>query len=415
MSELPAGWSTRPLRDLTLPITKVVPIDTGRETIRYIDIGSVSGARHALTDVQEIAADGAPSRARQVVAAGDTVFSTVRPYLEKIAYVDDSLDSEFASTGFSVLRPSPDLAPKYLYYFSISRAMLDQILPLQKGVSYPAVLDKEVRAAVVPVPPLVEQRRIVEILEDHFSRIDTGEGLLRSVARRGDLLELASLNLLVPEGTPTVTLKEIAVSAGYGTSTKCVVDGPGVPVARIPNVVNGAIDLADEKRAEDPNVDLSELMLREGDLLFVRTNGSRDLIGRTAVAQRGIKASFASYLIRYQLDPERVEASWVHYMMRRSQARAEIERLASSSAGQLNLSLAKLDKVRVPLPDLPTQRQLIAAYEASLDGPRRLIESSERAGRQAARLRRALLTAAFSGKLTGMDIDDERVEEMAGV
>ncbi|MFJ6044502.1 restriction endonuclease subunit S [Brachybacterium paraconglomeratum] len=415
MSELPAGWSTRPLRDLTLPITKVVPIDTGRETIRYIDIGSVSGARHALTDVQEIAADGAPSRARQVVAAGDTVFSTVRPYLEKIAYVDDSLDSEFASTGFSVLRPSPDLAPKYLYYFSISRAMLDQILPLQKGVSYPAVLDKEVRAAVVPVPPLVEQRRIVEILEDHFSRIDTGEGLLRSVARRGDLLELASLNLLVPEGTPTVTLKEIAVSAGYGTSTKCVVDGPGVPVARIPNVVNGAIDLADEKRAEDPNVDLSELMLREGDLLFVRTNGSRDLIGRTAVAQRGIKASFASYLIRYQLDPERVEASWVHYMMRRPQARAEIERLASSSAGQLNLSLAKLDKVRVPLPDLPTQRQLIAAYEASLDGPRRLIESSERAGRQAARLRRALLTAAFSGKLTGMDIDDERVEEMAGV
>ncbi|MEV0869471.1 restriction endonuclease subunit S [Brachybacterium paraconglomeratum] len=269
------------------------------------------------------------------------------------------------------------------------------------------------RRIPIVYPPLDEQLRVVEILEDHLSHIDAGERLLRSVARRGGLLELAALGLLVPEETPTVSLKEIAVSAGYGTSTKCVVDGPGVPVARIPNVVNGAIDLSEEKRAEDPSVDLSGLMLREGDLLFVRTNGSRDLIGRTAVVQRGIKASFASYLIRYQLDPERVEASWVHYMMRRPQARAEIERLASSSAGQLNLSLAKLDKVRVPLPDLQTQRKLIDAYEASLDGPRCLVARAERAGRQAAQLRRALLAAAFSGKLTGADIDVERAEEMA--
>lgn len=267
----------------------------------------------------------------------------------------------------------------------------------------------------VLLPPWDEQRRIVQILEDQLSHIEAGERALRSAAKRGELLELAALDVLVPDGTPSVSLKDIALSAGYGTSARCVVDGPGVPVVRIPNVVNGAIDLSAEKRADDPSVDLSGLMLREGDLLFVRTNGSRDLIGRTAVVQSGVEASFASYLIRYQLDSERADASWVHYMMRRPQTRVELERLASSSAGQHNLSLAKLDKIQVPLPDLPTQRELVAAHESSLDGPRRLVASAERAGHRAKRLRLALLVAAFSGKLSGTDSNFERVEEIAGV
>lgn len=286
---------------------------------------------------------------------------------------------------------------------------------LDSSTAVPSLRRQSLEAQEILVPSIDQQRRIVEILEGHLSRLDAGERSLKFAAKRGELLELAALDALVPDGTPSVSLKEIAFAAGYGTSTKCVVDGLGVPVVRIPNVVHGAIDLSDEKRAEDPRVDLSGLMLREGDLLIVRTNGSRELIGRTAVVQLGIEASFASYLIRYQLDSERAEASWVQYMMRRPQARVEIERLASSSAGQYNLSLAKLDKVQVPLPDLPTQRELIAAYESNLDRPRRLVAVAERAGHRAARLRRALMAAAFSGKLTGMVSDVERVEEIAGV
>jgi type I restriction enzyme S subunit len=267
----------------------------------------------------------------------------------------------------------------------------------------------------VPVAPIEEQRRVVEILEDHLSRLDAGERSLKSAERRGELLELAWLDALVPEGTPSMALKDVAHSSGYGTSTKCIVDGPGAPVVRIPNVAGGRIDLTDEKRAADPEIDLSSLMLRTGDLLFVRTNGSKDLIGRTAVVQPGVDAAFASYLIRYQLNPSLVDPQWVHQMMRRPAARHEIERRAASSAGQYNLSLGKLDAIPIPLPHLDTQRRLLANYESAADGPRVLLREAEKVRRRLASLRRALLSAAFSGKLTGSATDIERVEMMAGV
>src|SRR5690606_26624423 len=108
------------------------------------------------------------------------------------AYIDDSLDGEFASTGFSVLRPGPRLEPKFLHYFTLSQYMFDQILPYQKGVSYPAVLDREVRSVSIPVPPLEEQRRIVMILDDYLSRLDASDASLTTVERRLAVLERAA-------------------------------------------------------------------------------------------------------------------------------------------------------------------------------------------------------------------------------
>ncbi|MDN6679894.1 MAG: restriction endonuclease subunit S, partial [Yaniella sp.] len=333
------------------------------------------------------------------------------PYLNKVAI---SEEEAFTSGEFIIFRGNDEVDARWLKWRLTAQDFVDFATSLNTG-DRPRVKWPQMAVFDLSLPPIDEQRLIVEILEDHLSRIDAGERALRSAVRRGELLELAALGALVPEGTPSVPLKEISLSAGYGTSTKCVVDGSGVPVVRIPNLVNGTIDLSDEKRAEDASVDLSGLMLKEDELLFVRTNGSRDLIGRTAVVQRGVEASFASYLIRYQLNSDRVEAPWVHYMMRRPQARVEIEWLAASSAGQHNLSLTKLDKIQVPLPDLPTQRELIATYESKLDGPRRLVESAGLARRRATLLRRAVLTAAFSGNLTSSTSSINWVEEKVGV
>lgn len=385
----------------------------GRDTIRYVDIGSVDGHRHILIDVAEIPAASAPSRARQLLSAGDTVFSTVRPYLEKIAYIGAPLDGEFASTGFCVLRPRPELYSRYLFYFATSRELLDQVLPLQRGVSYPAVLDKDVRAARIPVPPIAEQRRIVDILEDHLSRLDAADASLGFADRRAALLEAAHLTRAVSSGSDESTLGELALSSGYGTSTRCVLGGPGPAVVRIPNVSNRRIDLTNEKRVADAAVDVSSMMLSTGDLLIVRTNGSRALIGRSAVVSEGIEASFASYLIRYQLDLNRVRPEWVSLMLARPHTRGVLERLAASSAGQYNLSLSKLDGVAVPAPRLDEQDRLILEHSDRAENLQRLRVSGVAARSRSSALRRALLAAAFSGKLTGATSDSERIEELA--
>jgi len=187
----PAEWRASSLESVTSKVEKRDPVEAGRHEVRYVDIGSIDGSRHRIDEVSLVEAASAPSRCRQILRSGDTVFSTVRPYLEKIAYIDDSLDGEFASTGFCVLRPSTDVLPKYLFHFASSRGLIDQVLPLQRGVSYPAVLDKQVRACTIPLPGKWEQSRIVDILEDHLSRLEAAEADLGACLRRLDVLDRA--------------------------------------------------------------------------------------------------------------------------------------------------------------------------------------------------------------------------------
>ena len=173
-----------------------------------------------------------------------------------------------------------------------------------------------------------------------------------------------------------------------------------MPVVRIPNLVNGGVDLRDEKRVADGNADVSSSMLATGDLLIVRTNGSVDLIGRSAVVQDDIDAAFASYLIRYRVRGDLVRPAWVQAMLSTPQVRRSIEPLAASSAGQYNLSLAKLDPLELPVPSLDQQDAGLARLREVEESSAALRSGISRARSHSAALRRSLLAAAFSGQLT---------------
>jgi len=114
---------------------------------------------------KELKGREAPSRARKVVRAGDTVFATVRPYLRNIAQVPDELDDQICSTGFCVLRPRREsIVPDYLYYAVLSDGFVGRVASQQRGSSYPAVSDEVLLNEPIPLPPLAEQREIARIL-----------------------------------------------------------------------------------------------------------------------------------------------------------------------------------------------------------------------------------------------------------
>ncbi|MEO0485534.1 MAG: restriction endonuclease subunit S [Pseudomonadota bacterium] len=135
-------------------------------TLRYIDIGSVSQIEKVIENPPTIQAEEAPSRARQIVKAGDILISTVRPNLNAVALVPDELDGATASTGFSILRPdNAHLTRNYLFHWVRTQAFISEMMRQATGQSYPAVSDKIVKASKIPLPPLEEQRRIAGILD----------------------------------------------------------------------------------------------------------------------------------------------------------------------------------------------------------------------------------------------------------
>jgi type I restriction enzyme S subunit len=167
------------LEEVCLPVTKVVPGDAPEEPFIYIDIASIDNSSLRIAQPKTYLGKEAPSRARQRIAAGDTLLSTVRTYLRNIALVPPEYDGQVASTGFCVLRPSGAVHPGFLFYAAQTDDFISALNPLQRGTSYPAVRNSDVLAQVIALPPLPEQRRIVAEIEKHFTRIDAAVASLQ--------------------------------------------------------------------------------------------------------------------------------------------------------------------------------------------------------------------------------------------
>ena len=333
--------------------------------------------------------------------AGDVLFARITPCLEngKLAQVPSGIERVGGSTEFIVLRPGDLVDDSYLYYWCMVPTVRSRAKALMAGATGRMRLGAaDLGRFRIPLPQLDEQRRIVEFLEDHLSRLDAADAGLVSSGLRLDAMKRGVLAQL--HYGDSVPLGELAWDSGYGTSEKCVADGPGVPVVRIPNLVGGTVDLKDEKRVADGSADVSSSMLATGDLLIVRTNGSVDLIGRSAVVQDDIDAAFASYLIRYRVRGDVVRPAWVQAMLGTPQVRRKIEPLAASSAGQHNLSLAKLNPLEIPVPSLEEQDASLAHLREVEEGIASLRSGIRRARARSTALRRSLLAAAFSGPLT---------------
>lgn len=136
----------------------------------YIDIGSINNACQKLNEQEKILSpENAPSRARKPVKFGDVIYATVRPYLHNVALIDKKFGCEaIASTGFAAMVCLDGMLNKYLLYYLISPTfdIYANAVGNSKGMAYPAINDKTFYNAVIALPPMDEQKRIVERLEE---------------------------------------------------------------------------------------------------------------------------------------------------------------------------------------------------------------------------------------------------------
>jgi type I restriction enzyme S subunit len=178
----PLGWVSVTLGDVTSDLIDRSGPPPGK-TFRYIDISGVDRKNMIVLETKTIAAEKAPSRAKQHVQRGDVLVSMTRPNLNAIAIVPEELHGQIASTGFHVLRPKK-LDSKFLYYLVQTRSFVESMSRVVQGALYPAVRPKDVLAFQFSLPPLNEQRRIVSKIEELFSQLDEGIASLKAARRQ---------------------------------------------------------------------------------------------------------------------------------------------------------------------------------------------------------------------------------------
>lgn len=152
-------------------------------------------------------------------------------------------------------------------------------------------------------PSLSEQCRVVARIKECMERVEVIERFRKEAIEEIDATLPSLLNetfLNLAETYELVEIGDVAAETRYGTSRKCSTTPKGTAILRIPNVAKGFVNFDNLKYCLLEAKELKYLTLKKGDLLFVRTNGSRDLVGRCAIYEGNgdnQEHGFASYLI----------------------------------------------------------------------------------------------------------------------
>jgi type I restriction enzyme S subunit len=288
--------------------------------------------------------------------------------------------------------------PKYLIRFLKSPRALTHYTHLGKGAVHrrKAISLTALGALPVPLPPLFEQRRIAAIL-DHA---DDLRAKRRQVLTHLDTLTQSIFHDMFGSELETRPFAEFVSEFRYGTSNKSGENG--LPTLRIPNVVSGALSIDDIKTVTVGQAEQARLTLHEGDLLFVRTNGNPDNVGRVApfsyaeVEPWGHAEAwiYASYLIRARLSNAVLPAVAAAYMSS-ARGRRLLRDRAKTSAGQYNINIAGIGSVPFPIVPLTEQQAYVAMVER-IEARRAAVERALGSNDE---LFASLQSSAFRGEL----------------
>ncbi len=169
----------------------------------------------------------------------------------------------------------------------------------------------------------------------------------------------------LPEGWCEVPLLDVVPSVQYGVSLPLNDGEDGIPVMRMNNLRDGAMDVRDVKRSANPQA--LALRLQPGDVLFNRTN-SIEHVGRTSLWRGELEgASFASYLVRLVPDRARLEPEYLVSWLNMPATQLLIRQFATPGVHQVNINPTNLRRVRIELPKDTSQQRRIAEILATVD------------------------------------------------
>lgn len=258
------------------------------------------------------------------------------------------------------------------------------------------------------LPPIEEQGRIVEKIEELFSDIDNGIKDLKTAQAqikqyRQSVLKSAFEGKLYKTSEWKKTILEQHIEEiNYGTSEKTK-DFGKIPVLRMGDIQEGKLVFNNLKYLDTVND--SKLLLKKGDLLFNRTN-SAELVGKSAVFNNEGTYSFASYVIKVRCK-NTLNSNFICYYINSTAGRAWAKTQISQQVGQANINGTKLKNLSFLYPTLPEQQQIVAEIEKRFAVANEMEKAVNDSLLQAEKLKQSILKQAFAGKLVPQNPNDE--------
>ena len=262
--------------------------------------------------------------------------------------------------------------PSYLFHWSTRYDPRKQA----QVTSLPSLPLSLIKAALVPLPPLDEQRRIVGLL-DRAAEIRRGAEAARAKARAiipALFLDTFGDPATNPKGWPMATLGDVIIRITGGKNIEAGNGASRYRIMKVSAVTSGIFKPDEAKPAPDDYVPAPEHHVRVGDFLFSRANTS-ELVGAVAIAHEPPEGLLLSDKIwRIEWDRNRIDPRYAYSLLRSTEIRRIFVMISSGTSDSMqNISQAKLTRIALSLPPVALQNafaervQRIEALARNLD------------------------------------------------
>jgi type I restriction enzyme S subunit len=408
------GWEIKQLGDVLVKTEMVDPTKYPDQEFIYLDVSSVNKETKEIEGATVLLGKDAPSRARKLVRTGDVIFATVRPTHSRVALIKEEYDGQVCSTGYFVLRGKENIDTKYLYYFLLTEEYNKQMEKLQKGASYPAVTDAEVRSVFLQHPKsLPEQQRIVSILDKTFAAIAKAKANAeQNLKNAKELFESYMQGVFEDGNWEEQVLGKLCILITKGSSPRWqgikYVDEPGILFVTSENVGEGKMLLNERKYVEEKfNLKDKKSILNKGDVL---TNIVGASIGRTAIYDIDDVANINQAVCILRCNPELILNSYLMNLLN-SPFLIKILHDNEVNTARANLSLGFFSKLRIPCPTIQKQQTIVRQLDDLRAETQKLEAVYQKKITDLEELKKSILQKAFAGELKGGVVVEGKTEK----
>ncbi len=364
----------------------------GTPFVRMQDVGRY-GKTTRLVDTKDRVASHVSAR-MTVFPAGSVLVpksgASIRLNHRAILGIDAHVVSHLA-----IIQAGSRLNNHFLYYW-LSSVDLSRVA---HDADMPSLKTSDLAAIPVPVPPVPEQDRIVEILDDADA--------LRQLRQQADCRTAALLPALFHEmfGDPAINPKRwpilplerlIAIGPQNGLYKPAAEYGDGTPILRINNFYDGFVtDITALRRLRVSDVERERYRLQEGDLVINRVN-SIEYLGKSALIPSLPETTiFECNMMRFSLDTAQLNQVYLIQYLQTETAKRRLRAGAKLAINQASINQTDVKGLPVPVPPVSLQRE----FAVRVGEVRALEQRQAESRRRLAALFASLLDRAFKGEL----------------
>lgn len=333
---------------------------------------------------------------------GDVLFAKITPCMEngKAAIADGLIGGYgFGSTEFHVLRPGPEVTAEWVFYFVRQRSFRRIAKQNFTGTAGQQRVPTTFMSSVtIPVPPLPDQRRVVDLL----SRAEGIVRLRREAAKKAAelipalFLDLFGDPMMNPKGWPVEKLDSVAQIISGATKGRRFDPSEAIelPYMRVANVKDGHLDLTEIKTIAVKRGEVEKYRLLPGDLLMTE-GGDPDKLGRGALWSGEIETCLhQNHIFKVRADRSCLLPEYLCELVGSRYGKAYFLRVAKKTTGIATINRTQLGGFPVVLPPLDRQQE----FGEKLGAVRSIQSQQSAATAKAQATFDALLAQTFNNK-----------------